>query len=1264
MSRDIVELDDVLAEEREEIALRRKQAGFSPSEVDAPRDYLPDDITDPIGLAISGGGVRSAAFSLGVLQALYERGLLRYCDYLSTVSGGSYVGGFLTSLAVHRHSELSWKKRSSPTASSNQPPNVDAAPRLPPARENAAANNGSRSEFGGTPAGSILETATRLSTGTASNGRPTTRSAQTIRRSTDALAERITIQPDEQRRQPHYVRRLVLGSSYLDRPLLFFSHWLPGFLQNNIIALGFLLFACGLGAWLFRLLDTQHNMLLLHTLGFSDDISRAFFPTVVIFTIWVLLLVYRAGRAFLGNRSGAATVAPSLTLLLIISAMVSLVSLMGVGDINTQLFVNRLNIPINPAVLAQIQSVASWLMYTVLAVAILPYLSAGALVKSGAANASWRDKMFFKFMTHAMLWGVPLVLFGLLASENISRINSRRDDQYLLSSQTIKEWPAFAAQLSRGTLKSNAGSSEAGGQGKLDDVNAALWESLKTSRYPVVPQQLVRLAATDSGQLLADSSALRSVVRPQPDVPGPPGDDSLSAADLVLNVARESDHRTQVARHKSWSYRLASATAWLFGIRENNDFAQLYASETKFQCDRDLAVALLNDQLLRLDFSTAFEPLATWLAPPPDGKLREAPVGLGTDAGRLMRAYRHARHVEAELQASPLLAQAVERFRDLRLLDAVIAHQLELHPDRSQWSADLYPLRQQLRQELDELQHPLERIAQYNELEEALLETKLRELEKTHFELMYSFYGPQQMHSADDVFARVVVDADQAYRRWLFLVALAVFLLAGLCIDLNSTSLHRFYRDRLASVWLVGEPDEVPLLTDLKTSDKGAPYLLVNGALTFLNPAAADRESTAGFLFSHRACGSSRLGFAPSSRYEGGKFDLADAMAISGAAITPTATRNLAVQALMWLMNWRLGRWMANPGVRALLDRPASYRRIWQRPQALHLLLSALLVPEQERDFHFVSDGGLHENLGIEPLVERRCRLILAVDAGADPKEHFDDLVKLLLRLRLHHGVEIEALNGVGPEIMEAASLARLLPRNARGEPAADGQCRSHFIVARIRYPDQPANQPAWLVYIRPGFSGDESEALRRFRTQNSSFPNDATDDQFYTFSRFEAYRLLGEHTGDTVCREIAPGLPKFESMADLLSAVEHYACPAAENSTARVPTQSVQGDAPTASGASAPSNGKPAEHAEAKPPQEDELPEDLERQLDETLREIITAKNQVPRGALARLEELHVQLERSDPDRADEYVDRIQRAIFAGLRKIKSRRKKKETKR
>ena len=51
---------------------------------------------ETLALAFSGGGIRSATFNLGILQALSEFGLLKHVDYLSTVSGGGYVGAWLT----------------------------------------------------------------------------------------------------------------------------------------------------------------------------------------------------------------------------------------------------------------------------------------------------------------------------------------------------------------------------------------------------------------------------------------------------------------------------------------------------------------------------------------------------------------------------------------------------------------------------------------------------------------------------------------------------------------------------------------------------------------------------------------------------------------------------------------------------------------------------------------------------------------------------------------------------------------------------------------------------------------------------------------------------------------------------------------------------------------------------------------------------------------------------------------------------------------
>src|SRR5262245_14232271 len=60
------------------------------------RWHLGKTADDPlVGLAFSGGGIRSATFGLGVLQALHALGVLPQIDYISTVSGGGYIGAWL-----------------------------------------------------------------------------------------------------------------------------------------------------------------------------------------------------------------------------------------------------------------------------------------------------------------------------------------------------------------------------------------------------------------------------------------------------------------------------------------------------------------------------------------------------------------------------------------------------------------------------------------------------------------------------------------------------------------------------------------------------------------------------------------------------------------------------------------------------------------------------------------------------------------------------------------------------------------------------------------------------------------------------------------------------------------------------------------------------------------------------------------------------------------------------------------------------------------
>ena len=73
------EYDRVLAEEHEKI----ETGAASLSAI-----YKRIHEKKPAALCLSGGGIRSATFGLGVIQGLARYGLLDKFHYLSTVSGG------------------------------------------------------------------------------------------------------------------------------------------------------------------------------------------------------------------------------------------------------------------------------------------------------------------------------------------------------------------------------------------------------------------------------------------------------------------------------------------------------------------------------------------------------------------------------------------------------------------------------------------------------------------------------------------------------------------------------------------------------------------------------------------------------------------------------------------------------------------------------------------------------------------------------------------------------------------------------------------------------------------------------------------------------------------------------------------------------------------------------------------------------------------------------------------------------------------------
>ncbi len=168
---------------------------------------------------------------------------------------------------------------------------------------------------------------------------------------------------------------------------------------------------------------------------------------------------------------------------------------------------------------------------------------------------------------------------------------------------------------------------------------------------------------------------------------------------------------------------------------------------------------------------------------------------------------------------------------------------------------------------------------------------------------------------------------------WLFVAALAVvlWLFSWLSVDVNLTSVAGFYRDRLASSYLVGQnlDDEVDIEEDINLvsicqygeRDRSiAPYHLVNTALNLQaseNPGIRDRNSDF-FVFSKRFIGGGMTGYCPTDDLEAvfPQMDLATAMGISAAAASPNMGKGTSAPlvAMMTLFNVRLGYWVPNPG--------------------------------------------------------------------------------------------------------------------------------------------------------------------------------------------------------------------------------------------------------------------------------------------------------------------------------------------------------------
>ncbi len=362
----------------------------------------------------------------------------------------------------------------------------------------------------------------------------------------------------------------------------------------------------------------------------------------------------------------------------------------------------------------------------------------------------------------------------------------------------------------------------------------------------------------------------------------------------------------------------------------------------------------------------------------------------------------------------------------------------------------------------------------------------------------------------------------QARVIWAALGLAVVSLVFGWRVNINYTSIHRFYRDRLMETFmpdivqaLGGETGaawsaDVARLTDvIDLRAPRGPYHIINANVVLADSRQRVFRNRGGdsFILSPFYCGSNATGWCRTERFCDGQMTLATAVAISGAAVNPNTgvggvglTRARLVSFVMALLDLRLGYWASHPAP----DRAPRHDPNHFRPGAYafgNLTGLDRLGFNENRAFLQLSDGGHFENTGVYELVRRRARLILVCDGGADGCFSFSDFQTTLRRVEQDFGVRIKALDDASPDrLVPAPATPPCFPADARFSDQG-------HMVGVITYPD---DSRGWLIYLKATMTQALSFKVKGYAAQHSEFPHESTADQFFDEVQFEAYRELG----------------------------------------------------------------------------------------------------------------------------------------------------------
>jgi hypothetical protein len=201
----------------------------------------------------------------------------------------------------------------------------------------------------------------------------------------------------------------------------------------------------------------------------------------------------------------------------------------------------------------------------------------------------------------------------------------------------------------------------------------------------------------------------------------------------------------------------------------------------------------------------------------------------------------------------------------------------------------------------------------------------------------------------------------------------------------------------------------------IKAKSGSEPYRLLPVINTTLNLVGGDnlawqQRKAEPFSVTPLHAGCFRLGYRDARFYGGretGGISIGTAAAISGAAASSNMgyyTTSPVLSLVLTFFNVRLGWWLGNPGT---AGRYTYYQRA-PNSSVKPIIDEALGLTDDENKYVYLTDGGHFENLGLYEMVLRRCHVIIVSDAAADRDYRFGDLGNAIRKVRIDLGIPIE----------------------------------------------------------------------------------------------------------------------------------------------------------------------------------------------------------------------------------------------------------------